>query len=171
MTCIKAFGQLSRTQALAFFPRKNGVRRDIWRIPGLAYIADPIINLISSMATATTKKTTSSATSRTTTAPRQNVPLFGKENYKWMLIGIILIALGLFLMGGGKSKDPNVFNPKEVYVYAMGQEPWLEFISTVKYTDESNPIIQSNELIKLCREKGLIAERLFGEKEILYDYL
>jgi len=32
-----------------------------------------------------------------------------------MLIGIILIALGLLLMGGGKSNDPNVFNPNEVY--------------------------------------------------------
>ena len=67
---------------------------------------------------ATTKKATSSTTtSRAATAPRQNVPLFGKENYKWMLIGIVLIALGLFLMGGGKSKDPNVFNPKEVYSF------------------------------------------------------
>ncbi len=67
---------------------------------------------------ATTKKATSSTTSsRTATAPRPNVPLFGKENYKWMLIGIVLIALGLFLMGGGKSKDPNVFNPKEVYSF------------------------------------------------------
>ncbi|HEY6902275.1 MAG TPA: DUF3098 domain-containing protein [Puia sp.] len=69
---------------------------------------------------ATTKK----ATSATTTSARpaaassvQNAPLFGKENYKWMLIGIVLIALGLFLMGGGKSKDPNVFNPKEVYSF------------------------------------------------------
>jgi hypothetical protein len=34
-----------------------------------------------------------------------------------MLIGIVLIALGLLLMGGGKSKDPNVFNPKEVYSF------------------------------------------------------
>jgi hypothetical protein len=68
---------------------------------------------------ATTKKATSSPTtsSRKATAPRQNSPLFGKENYKWMLIGIVLIALGLFLMGGGKSKDPNVFNPKEVYSF------------------------------------------------------
>lgn len=92
-------------------------RGHFWPIPGLAYIADPIINLISSMATATTKKTISSTTSRTAKAPRQNVPLFGKENYKWMLIGIVLIALGLFLMGGGKSKDPNVFDPKEVYSF------------------------------------------------------
>lgn len=63
----------------------------------------------------------------------------------------------------------NIFNPKEVYVYAMGQEPWVEFISSIKYTDESNPIVQSNRLIQLCHEKGITAERLFGEKELLYD--
>lgn len=63
----------------------------------------------------------------------------------------------------------DIFNPKETYVYAMGQEPWVEFISSIKYTDESNPIIQSNKLVKLCRERSIIAERLFGEKELLYD--
>lgn len=63
----------------------------------------------------------------------------------------------------------DIFHPKEIYVYAMGQEPWLEFISSIKYTDESNPIIQSNKLIKECSSRGIIAERLFGEKEILYN--
>jgi len=64
----------------------------------------------------------------------------------------------------------NVFNPKEAYVYAMGQEPWLEFISTVRYTEESNPIIQSNLLVEECHKRGIIAERLYGEKEILYNF-
>ena len=41
--------------------------------------------------------------------------LFGKENYVWMLTGLIVLALGFFLMAGGKSADPNVFDPKEVY--------------------------------------------------------
>jgi L-ascorbate metabolism protein UlaG (beta-lactamase superfamily) len=63
----------------------------------------------------------------------------------------------------------DIFNPKEIYVYAMGQEPWVEFISSVKYTDESNPIVQSNKLVKTCRERGKVAERLFGEKELLYE--
>jgi L-ascorbate metabolism protein UlaG (beta-lactamase superfamily) len=62
----------------------------------------------------------------------------------------------------------DVFHPKETYVYAMGQEPWLEFISTVRYTPESNPIVQSNLLVGECKSRGIIAERLFGEKEILY---
>jgi L-ascorbate metabolism protein UlaG (beta-lactamase superfamily) len=63
----------------------------------------------------------------------------------------------------------NIFNPKELYVYAMGQEPWVEFISSIKYTDESNPIVQSDKLVNICRSKGMVAERLFGEKELLYD--
>lgn len=42
-------------------------------------------------------------------------PLFTKENYKWMTIGAVIIALGFLLMSGGKSSDPNVFDYKEVY--------------------------------------------------------
>lgn len=64
----------------------------------------------------------------------------------------------------------DIFKPKEAYVYAMGMEPWLEFISSIKYTEESLAIIESNNLINTCKEKGIIAERLFGEKELLYDY-
>ncbi|MEO7768634.1 MAG: MBL fold metallo-hydrolase, partial [Ferruginibacter sp.] len=63
----------------------------------------------------------------------------------------------------------DIFNPKELYVYAMGQEPWCEFISSIKYTDESNPIVQSNKLVQICRDRGMTAERLFGEKELLYE--
>ena len=46
--------------------------------------------------------------------PEKNV-LFGKENYRWMLIGMVVLAIGFFLMSGGKSSDPKVFDPKEVY--------------------------------------------------------
>lgn len=64
----------------------------------------------------------------------------------------------------------DIFHPREAYVYAMGQEPWLEFISTVRYTPESNPIVQSNLLVQECIKRGIISERLFGEKELLYGY-
>jgi uncharacterized membrane protein len=52
-----------------------------------------------------------------TSGSRNYKPLFGKENYRWMIIGLVLILLGLLLMIGGKSKDPNVFNPTEVYSF------------------------------------------------------
>ena len=36
--------------------------------------------------------------------------IFGRKNYKFMLIGLGCIALGFILMAGGGSDDPNVFN-------------------------------------------------------------
>lgn len=42
-------------------------------------------------------------------------PLFGKTNYLLMIAGGIVIALGMILMSGGKSTDPNVFDSNEVY--------------------------------------------------------
>ncbi len=36
--------------------------------------------------------------------------IFGKRNYKFMLIGLGCILLGFILMSGGGSDDPNVFN-------------------------------------------------------------
>ncbi|MNK50048.1 hypothetical protein D3C87_689180 [compost metagenome] len=36
--------------------------------------------------------------------------LFDSINYKVLLIGIAVIALGFILMSGGGSTDPNVFN-------------------------------------------------------------
>jgi L-ascorbate metabolism protein UlaG (beta-lactamase superfamily) len=59
------------------------------------------------------------------------------------------------------------FNCQEVYVYAMGQEPWLNYIMSIKYTEQSRPIVESNQLIATCRERGITAERLFGEKQIM----
>lgn len=44
-----------------------------------------------------------------------NTSLFGKENYIWMLAGLIFLGLGFFLMAGGKNADANVFDEKEVY--------------------------------------------------------
>jgi DUF3098 family protein len=48
-----------------------------------------------------------------TTAPAAS--LFTKDNYMWMIAGIIVMAIGIILMAGGKSDDPNVFKENEVY--------------------------------------------------------
>jgi hypothetical protein len=63
----------------------------------------------------------------------------------------------------------DLFHCREVYVYAMGQEPWLNYIMSIKYTAESRPIVESNRLVQACHERGISAERLFGEKEILLE--
>ncbi|HKX31470.1 MAG TPA: MBL fold metallo-hydrolase [Blastocatellia bacterium] len=63
------------------------------------------------------------------------------------------------------------FNSRSVYVYAMGQEPWLGHIMSLKYTEQSRPIIESNRLIQECAAHGISVDRLFGEKEILIGEL
>lgn len=59
------------------------------------------------------------------------------------------------------------FKCKEVYVYAMGQEPWLNYVMSIKYTPESRPIVESDRLVAYCRERGIVAERMFGQKEVV----
>jgi len=61
------------------------------------------------------------------------------------------------------------FKAKRVFVYAMGQEEWLSFITSIRYTDESKPIVESNKLLEACRAQGVFAERLLGTKEIRLD--
>ncbi|AUS45230.1 MBL fold metallo-hydrolase (plasmid) [Ralstonia solanacearum] len=61
-----------------------------------------------------------------------------------------------------------MFGPNQVYVYAMGQEPWLNHIMAVKYTETSLPIVESNRLLDYCRERGIVAERLYCMKETFH---
>ena len=35
---------------------------------------------------------------------------FGRENYKWVLIGLAFLLVGFLLMIGGGSDNPDVFN-------------------------------------------------------------
>lgn len=61
------------------------------------------------------------------------------------------------------------FDVEQVYVYAMGEEPWVRYLLDVVYTPESEPIRQSNALIETCRANGRWAERLFARREIGAD--
>ena len=62
-----------------------------------------------------TIKTTATKTTATKTIVVNDTPLFGKENYIWMLAGVIVLAIGFLLMSGGKNTTPNIFNENEVY--------------------------------------------------------
>ena len=50
-----------------------------------------------------------------TSAVKQPAPFFYKENYIWMLAGVVVIIIGMLIMSGGKSSNPAVFDQKEVY--------------------------------------------------------
>ena len=51
--------------------------------------------------------------------------LFERKNYAIMIAGIVLIVLGLALMTGGGSEDPNVYNPERVRARRIIVAPFL----------------------------------------------
>jgi hypothetical protein len=69
------------------------------------------------MATITPDKKATITPDKKQIAARKSSALFGRENYKWMIIGLVVIVIGLLLMIGGKNPDPNVFNRDEVYSF------------------------------------------------------
>lgn len=56
---------------------------------------------------------------------------------------------------------------KQVYIYALAQEPWLKYILALDCDEESNQLVHSNKLVEYCRSKGKVAERLYLKKEII----
>jgi hypothetical protein len=60
----------------------------------------------------------------------------------------------------------DILKPKRVYVYAMGQEPWCSFLTSIRYTEDSRPIVESNKLVAECLSRGIMAERLYGRKTV-----
>ena len=48
---------------------------------------------------------------------KKSLQFFSESYYIWMLVGGALILIGMLLMSGGKSADPNVFNVNEVYSF------------------------------------------------------
>ena len=61
------------------------------------------------------------------------------------------------------------FNCQEVFVYAMGLEPWLKYILGLEYHEDSTPIIESNRLLEHCEGIGIKSQRLYGEQEIIVE--
>ena len=49
---------------------------------------------------------------------KKSLNFFSKTNYTWMLIGAALILIGMLLMSGGKSADPNVSYCKDMITVA-----------------------------------------------------
>ncbi len=46
---------------------------------------------------------------------RNDKLVFGRETYKWMLIGVAIMAVGFICMSGGAMPDPNVWDESIIY--------------------------------------------------------
>ncbi|HEY6927896.1 MAG TPA: MBL fold metallo-hydrolase [Steroidobacteraceae bacterium] len=59
------------------------------------------------------------------------------------------------------------FGFERAFIYAMGQEPWVEHILDNSFTAQSPSVIQSNQFLSHCRSRAMQAERLFAMKEVV----
>ncbi len=59
------------------------------------------------------------------------------------------------------------FKARQVFVYAMGVEPWLSYFMGASWKEDDKPIVESNKFIEKCEARGLVAKRLLGSEEIL----
>ena len=55
---------------------------------------------------------------------------------------------------------------KNVYIYAMGAEPWLQFITSIDPAEDTIPAVNAKQLMEYCRAQGIYAERLFGTADV-----
>ena len=62
-----------------------------------------------------TKSTVKSRQSEAEGKASRDTLIFGKENYKWIGIGLALIAVGMLLMIGGYNEDPTVWDESGIY--------------------------------------------------------
>lgn len=62
-------------------------------------------------------------------------------------------------------KVVNSLGCNEVYVYAMGAEPWLQFITSIDPAETTVPAVNARELVEKCRALGIKSERLYGRAE------
>jgi len=61
----------------------------------------------------------------------------------------------------------NIFNCKRIYLYAMGQESWLNYIMNVQYSDDSVPMIEISKLKQICQQRNVAFKSLNNYEELI----
>jgi len=59
------------------------------------------------------------------------------------------------------------FDPKYLYIYAMGAEPWLTHITSILYSEQTTQFKEARRVESILRSQGRQAELLFGKMELL----
>lgn len=57
----------------------------------------------------------------------------------------------------------------QVFVYAMGQEPWMKYVMGLQYEPDSVQLVESTKFLGQCEQAGVQAERLYISREVIYS--
>lgn len=63
----------------------------------------------------------------------------------------------------------DALRPARTFVYAMGLEPWLDYITSIRFEADARPLAESKQFIETCVARGLAAECLHGYKELTLE--
>jgi hypothetical protein len=55
----------------------------------------------------------------------------------------------------------DILGAERVYVYAMGAEPWIQFITSIDPAEDTVPRVNAKQLISACQVKNIHAELLY----------
>ncbi|MDY1550017.1 MBL fold metallo-hydrolase [Luteibacter sahnii] len=73
------------------------------------------------------------------------------------------------LSGANAERARNILqevNTRRVFVYAMGQEPWMKFIMGLQYEPDSIQLLESDRFIQDCQGAGIECERLYLSRQV-----
>ncbi|AJQ94156.1 MBL fold metallo-hydrolase [Gynuella sunshinyii] len=57
-----------------------------------------------------------------------------------------------------------LLKPRQVFIYALGMEPWYKYFIGLDYSEGAKQIDESDHMLKLCEGIKTPAEKLFGRK-------
>jgi L-ascorbate metabolism protein UlaG (beta-lactamase superfamily) len=75
------------------------------------------------------------------------------------------------LSGADSARAANILaevKAARVFVYAMGQEPWMECIMGLQYTPDSTQLTEADKFVAECNANGIPAERLYLHREMVF---
>lgn len=60
-----------------------------------------------------------------------------------------------------------IFKPDQIFLYALGLEPWYKYFMGLDYDENSVQLIETDKMINECKEKlDTPTERLYGKKRV-----
>jgi L-ascorbate metabolism protein UlaG (beta-lactamase superfamily) len=65
------------------------------------------------------------------------------------------------------AKMMDAFKPSQVFIYALGLEPWYKYFMGLDYQENSEQIVQSGRMVEHCVEKGVPVQRLQGKHTLI----
>jgi L-ascorbate metabolism protein UlaG (beta-lactamase superfamily) len=60
----------------------------------------------------------------------------------------------------------NRLSPRQVYIYAMGREPWLSHVMVMNYREDSPQLVESRKLLEHCARRGITADMPYVQREL-----